>query len=197
MRLRECVWWPGMDGDIASVVSGCHACQLVCRKQPPEPMTLTLIPPGPWRELGVDLMDIENGNQLLVVIDYYSRWSEVAVIRNATASKVIQCMEKTFCTHGLPIRVWSDDGPQFTSELYTKFRDGIELIRGIPYWQQSNREVENHDKTLLKMARITKIENKEFRREVEQFLFSYHSTPHCTTGVSPAELLFGRQLLTK
>ena len=162
-------------------------------------MTTTLIPLGPWRELGVDLMDIQNGNHLLVVIDYFSRWSEVAVIRNTTASKVIQCMAKMFCTHGLPIHVRSDNGPQFTSELFTKFmcENGIEHIKGIPYWLHSNGEVENHNKMLLKMARIAKIESKEFRREVEQFLFSYHSTPHCTTGVSPAELLFGRQLRTK
>ena len=75
--------------------------------------------------------------------------------------------------------------------------NGLEDIKGITYWPQSNGEVENHNKTLLKMARIAKIESKEFRREVEQFLFSYRCTPHCSSGISPAELLFGRQLRTK
>ena len=139
------------------IVNGCHACQLVSRKQPPEPMTTTLIPLGPWRELGVDLMDIQNGNHLLVVIDYFSRWSEVAVIRNTTASKVIQCMAKMFCTHGLPIHVRSDNGPQFTSELFTKFmcENGIEHIKGIPYWLHSNGEVENLTVTFTVTVTVT------------------------------------------
>ena len=37
-------------------------------------------------------MDIENDNPLIVMTDYYSRWNEVAVIRNTTASRVMQCI---------------------------------------------------------------------------------------------------------
>ena len=40
-------------------------------------------------------MDIKNDNHLIVMTDYYSRWSEVAVIKNTAASKVIQHI-----THG-------------------------------------------------------------------------------------------------
>ena len=32
--------------------------------------------------------------------------------------------------------------------------------------------------------------------KVSRFLFKYRVTPHCTTGVSPAELMFGRPLRT-
>ena len=51
------------------------------------------------------------------------------MIRNSTASKVIQYMEKMFCTHRLSIRVQSDSGPQFTSELFTKYMSvtGVKL----------------------------------------------------------------------
>ena len=199
MRLRESLWWPGMDSDINDIVHGCYPCQLVGQKSAPEPLTPTPLPPGPWIELAADLMDIENGDHLLVVIDYFSRWSEVAVIRSTTATKVISCLENMFCMHGLPVRLRTDNGPQFISEQFKEFMDsnGIEHVKGVPYWPQSNGEVENHNKTLLKMAQIAKIEKRDFRREVQQFLFHYRTTPHCTTGVSPAELLFGRRLRTK
>ena len=59
MRVCYILSTPRMDGDIASIVSGCHACQLVSPKQPPEPMTPTPIPHGPLRELRINLMDIE------------------------------------------------------------------------------------------------------------------------------------------
>ena len=74
---------------------------------------------------------------------------------------------------------------------------GVEHIKGVPYWPQSNGEVENHNKTLLKMAKCAKIESKQFQDELSKYLFAYRSTPHCTTGVSPAELLMGRRLRTK
>ena len=32
---------------------------------------------------------------------------------------------------------------------------------------------------------------------MDDFLMMYRSTPHSTTGVSPAELLFGRKIRTK
>ena len=31
----------------------------------------------------------------------------------------------------------------------------------------------------------------------QSYLFAYRTTPHSTTGVSPAELMFGRKLRTK
>ena len=80
-RLRECVWWPGIDNDISQIAKGCHACQLVGQKPVPEPVTPTPLPTGPWVELGMDLMEIGN-DHVFVVIDFYSRSSEVAFIKD-------------------------------------------------------------------------------------------------------------------
>ena len=41
------------------------------------------------------------------------------------------------------------------------------------------------------------IENKDPKSELYTFLLHYRATPHGTTGVSPAEMLFGRRLQTK
>ena len=71
---------------------------------------------------------------------------------------------------------------------------GIEQTKGIPYWPPSNGEVERHNETLLKILRIAKIEKANFKREMENFILAYRSTPHSTTGMSPAEMLFNRKL---
>jgi hypothetical protein len=149
--------------------------------------------------VGADLLDLHSGDHMLVVIDYYSRWSEVAVLRNTSAASVIRCMEKFFMTHGLPVRMRTDNGPQFTSSEFREFMDGngIEHIKGIPYWPLSNGEVERHNRTLLKVIRTAKIEKTDYKREVEKFMLAYRSTPHCTTGMSPAEMMFKRKLRTK
>ena len=40
-------------------------------------------------------------------------------------------------------------------------------------------------------------EGKGLKKEVRKYLVAYRSTPHTTTGVSPAELLFGRKMRAK
>jgi len=44
---------------------------------------------------------------------------------------------------------------------------------------------------------IARAEKKDWRRELLKFLTAYRSTPHTTTGVSPAKLLFGSEIHTK
>ena len=38
---------------------------------------------------------------------------------------------------------------------------------------------------------------RDWRLELNKYLLAYQSTPHITTGQSPAELLFGRKLSTE
>lgn len=45
--------------------------------------------------------------------------------------------------------------------------------------------------------KIAQAEGKEWKKEIRKYLVAYRSTPHTTTGVSPAELLFGRKMRTK
>ena len=60
-------------------------------------------------------MEIGN-DHLFVVIDYHSRWSKVAFIKDTKTHKVIRCLEKMFSTHGYPSRVRTDNGPQFDED---------------------------------------------------------------------------------
>ena len=199
-RIRESAWWPGMDNDVERVVKGCHTCQLVGRKPVPEPLIPTELPSGPWQEVAVDLMDAGDGSDhLLVLIDYYSRWSEVAVMKSTKAHLVIRCIEKMIITHGVPVTLRSDNGQPFDSEEFSEFcrEYGITQIKGIPYWPPSNGEVESHNQTLLKALRIAKIEKSDYKLEIERLLFAYRTTPQSTTGVSPAELMFGHKLRSK
>lgn len=48
-----------------------------------------------------------------------------------------------------------------------------------------------------KRMKIAQAEGKEWKKEVHKYLVAYRSTPHTTTGVSLAELLFGRNMCTK
>ena len=108
-------------------------------------------------------------------------------------------MESMFRTHGLPETLRSDNGPPFASREFEGFLEylSIDHKKGIPYWPQSDGEVERLNKTLLKAIRIAQLQGKDCKREVQDFLFQYRSTPHTVTSLSPAELLMGRKLRDK
>ena len=51
-------------------------------------------------------------------------------------------------------------------------------------------------KRILKVSHTATVARKDPREEVYKFLLAYRATPHSTTGVSPAELLFNRKINT-
>ena len=46
---------------------------------------------------------------------------------------------------------------------------------------------------LKKMAQTARIEKREWTNAIYDFIFAYRNTPHSTTKVSPAELMFNRK----
>ena len=167
---------------------------------PPEPLKRTELPTQPWQDLAVDLLGpLPTGEYLLVVVDYFSRFFEVAVTKSVTSGKMISCLEAMFATHGLPLSIKTDNGPQFVSEEFEVYlRDNnIEHRTSSPLWSQANAEVERQNRSLLKAMRVAHSEGRDWRKELQKFLLGYRSTPHTTTGVSPAKLLFGREIRSK
>ena len=53
-----------------------------------------------------------------VVVDCYSRFFEM---KFTTAEKIVSMLSKIFVTHGLPLSLRTDNGPQFTSGHFTKY----------------------------------------------------------------------------
>ena len=74
---------------------------------------------------------------------------------------------------------------------------GIQLRKVTAKWPQANGEVERQNRSLLKRIQIVQAERKGWKKELNVYLASYRSLPHPTTGVSPAELLFGRKIRTR
>ena len=121
-NLRTKVWWPGMDKAAERHCRSCHGCQLVARPDPPEPLKPTPLPDAPWQDLAVDLMGpLPSGHSVLVVVDYYNRFYEVAVMQSTTTARVIDCLEEIFSRHGNPISLKSDNEPQFISKEFADF----------------------------------------------------------------------------
>lgn len=53
-NIREKIWWPCMDRDVANAVQECAGCAAVSKQHPPEPMIRKEMPERPWQEIGID-----------------------------------------------------------------------------------------------------------------------------------------------
>ena len=62
------------------------------------------------------------GTDYLVIVDYFSRYSEVHKLGSTTAeSVVINTLKATFARHGIPEILRSDNGPQSRSKEFAEF----------------------------------------------------------------------------
>jgi len=171
----------------------------VGRASKPEPMKQIQPPDGPWVNVAMDLLDVPGGTHLLVLIDVYSRWPEVIYLNKITAKDVIAGLSAVFQLHGLPEFIRSDNGPPFSSMELENYlsENNITHQKGIPYWPQSNGDVERMNETLLKIIRIAHIGKRDWKVELNNFLFQYRVTTQTTTGLTPSERLMGRKLRDK
>lgn len=142
---------------------------------------------------------LPSGHNLLVIVDYFSRFIEVIVMKQITASLTVQAFHETFCRFGFPETLKTDNGPQFSGEEMKRFckQFGIEHRRTTPYWPQANGEVERVNGMIEKHLKISQLEETEWKWDLRMSILMYNSTPHTTTGVAPSILMFGRIIRDK
>ncbi len=198
--IREKIWFPDIDKLVKTTIDRCIPCQATSKPNPPEPLSMTEMPNGPWELLHVDFKGpLPSGEYLLVVTDRYSRFPEVEIVNSTRASTVIPKLDKIFAVHGIPLQVKSDNGPPFNSEEYDRYFKilGIKKVLSTPVWPQANAEVERFMQPLTKSLQTARIENRPWKQELQRFLLQYRTTPHCSTGVPPVELLYNRSVRGK
>ena len=196
--LREKVWWPQIGKHVEDLILTCHACQVtapaVTKFEPSQP---TDIPSTPWETIAMDIQGpYPTGDNLLVMIDYRSRYPIVVKQKSTSTQCVINAMKHTFSIFGYPKNIVTDNGPQFTSLDFRKYlqKHAIAHRRTTPYWPQANGEVERFNRTLKRYNQTAAVTGKDWRETLNSFLLDYRTTPHTVTKVSPATLMFGRQI---
>ena len=186
-RARETVWWPGLSSQLHDLVRNCYRCRQ-SRHQPPEPLIISEFPKLPWEKVATDLFYF-NSKTYLLIVDYYSRFIEIANLSTQSSSEVIRHTKSVFSRHGIPQEVISDNGPQYSSLEYARFAAQYGFIHttSSPKYPQSNGEAERAVQTI-----------KHFLRKSDDphmALMIYRSTP-LHNGYSPSELLMNRRIRT-
>ena len=182
------------------MIKGCIACQANGPENRPESLQMSPLPPEPWDTVHVDFCGpFPTGEYLLVVIDAYSRFPEVEVVHSTAAKGTLIRLDRIFATHGIPTILKSDNGPLFFGEEFTAhmLEMGISHQKITPLWPQANSEAENFMKPLTKAVHAAHAAGRDWKKDLYRFLLNYRATPHTTTGIAPAQLLFNRKIKTK
>ena len=187
-RANESVWWPGMSQDIKDLVGKCKHCLERRPTQSSEPLITSQLPDYPFQKVGVDLCELE-GQNYIVLVDYYSRFIDVAKVGKITSEVVIKQLKGMFGRYGIPEIVISDNGRQFSSSEFQSFATlwGFSHVTSSPHYAQSNGAAERAVQEAKKFLR---------QKDYDLALLTYRATPIPSLGYSPAELAFGRKLRT-
>ncbi|CAG2215708.1 unnamed protein product [Mytilus edulis] len=164
-RLKYRFYWPGMRRDVVAYITGCETC--VRRKGPQKrkraPMQIQRSG-FPMERIAVDILGelpktANNNKYILVIADYYTKWTESFPMENMEASTVANIIvTEIICRFGVPTLIHSDQGRQFESELFSEMCNLLQIskTRTTPYHPQSDGMVERFNSTLVKNAKCVR-----------------------------------------
>ncbi len=185
-RGRESLFWPGMHKQIEDLVNDCPTCCEVDQKSPKVPLKPTKTPSLPWEEVSSDILEWRN-DHYLVVVDYFSKFIEADKLVDLSSSSTIDLLKSYFRRHGIPLKLRTDNGPQYSSSEFVDFckQYGIEHHTSSPYHPQANGHAERAVQTVKRLWRKCKDQHLA--------LLDYCTTPLESCNLSPAQLLMSRR----
>ena len=105
-------------------------------------------------------------------------------------------MCEVFSRYGLPQSILTDQGSVFMSKVVKDLCRTWEIdhIRTSPYHPESDGALERWNACLKGMLKKQPVEGNRWDKVLRFCLFAYRDSPHCVTGFSPFDLMFGRDV---
>ena len=191
-RLRSHFYILNLDKQVKLFVESCLDCQTFTDKTVKEPIQPNKVPEKCWEEVSVDLFGpLPSSNHIVVVQDLASRFPVAKIVKSTSAKNVIPVLSDTYNVFGNPKVQKSDNGPPFNSkdmDTFTRERD-ITQVK-IPPGHPAANNVETVMKPLGKAMKIGFKHKASEQDSLQSFLQTFRDTPHLSTAVSPAGMLF-------
>ena len=203
-RVRQRFYWLNLKED---VIRWCNQCDLCATRKDPNPRrraTLKQYQVGCTMErVAMDIIGplpvSRRGNKyILVLADYFTKWTEAFPMRNQEAVTVAKRFVNDFiCRFGVPLQVHTDQGRQFESALFTEVCSllDIDKTRTTSFHPMSDGLVERFNRTLENMLSLFVAEHqKDWDEYIPMLMMAYRSTTQESTYVSPYKMMFGREV---
>ncbi|KFM68617.1 Transposon Ty3-I Gag-Pol polyprotein, partial [Stegodyphus mimosarum] len=201
-RVREAVYFPQLYKIVTAYVRSCKQCQLINDiNYSPAGYLNSIRATFPNEILGIDLLgpfpqsELNKNRYLLVIVDHFSKWTEIVALKRASAKTVADAfLHRYIFKYGAPIKVISDNGKQFVSQIFENICSGLGIrhIKMVPYRPQANI-AERVNKNIVKIIRsYVSTHHKRWDGYIDELAYALRTAIHDSTGKTPAELFLGR-----
>ena len=132
----------------------------------------------------------------LIIVDALTKWPKVVQMSSISSERIIEVLRSLFARYGIPRIIVSDNGTQFTSALFNQFckNNGIHQKLSAPYHPSTNGEAKRFVQTFKASM---KANENDLQTALCQFLMKYCSSPHSSTGRTPASMMFNKEITTR
>nr|ABA99771.1 retrotransposon protein, putative, unclassified [Oryza sativa Japonica Group] len=137
---------------------------------------------------------------LYVAVDKFTKWPEAYPVIKIDKHSALKFIRGITARFGVPNRIITDNGTQFTSELFGDYCEdmGIKLCFASPAHPRSNGQVERANAEILKGLKtktfnILKKHGDSWIEELPAVLWANRTTPSRATGETPFFLVYGAE----
>lgn len=143
------MFWANINKDIDELVKSCPPCKRHQKLNAKEPLLPHDVPQKAWHTLCSDLF-YWNSTYYLLVTDYYSKFPVVKKLTSTQSPTVIAHLKSIFEEHGIPSKLVTDNGHQYTSAAFHEFSHscGFSHVPSSPLYPQSNGLIERTVQTV-------------------------------------------------
>jgi len=203
-RVQQEFYWPGVHKYVTRYVASCDLCQRNVSKGtvPKAPLGKLPLIGTPFSVMCVDIigpLSPPSEGHRLTTIDMCTRFSEAIPLKDISTSTVAEALLEIFSRVGLPYKIHSDRGSQFTSDMMREVYRLLNVKQSTttPYHAMGNGIVENFKKTIKNLLKkVAAEEPKYWHRYLGPLMFAVRDTPQDSTGFTPFELLYGHKVRT-
>jgi len=197
-------YWYDMQADIGLWCKTCEACAAKARPLKKLRARMGSVPSGgAFERIAADIMgplqETDRYNSyILVVSDYYTKWTEAYPLPNQEATTVADAIVREWVPRfGAPRALHSDQGSNFESATFRAMCEllGIDKTRTTPFHPQSDGQVERFNATVQGvLAKTSERCHFDWDLMLPFALMAYRATPHKSTGLTPNMMVLGREI---
>ena len=195
-RASGAVYWPGIVADIEKERAACTACHKMAKSNPSLPPYPPPEPEYPFQYIAADYFTFR-GKDYCVVVDRFSHWPEIFMSQQGGSKRFVSCLRSMFSTFGVSEEISTDGASVFKGGLTQSFlRDwGVKHRLSSVANAHSNCRAEIAVKQAKRLLTDNIDDSGQLDRDAfHRALLSYRNTPDQFTKVSPAKLVFGREV---
>jgi hypothetical protein len=185
-------YWPTALQDAIELVKSCEACQYHAKQIHTIAQALQMIPPvAVW---GVDILGpfprtVGGYRYLFVAIDKFTKWPKATPVVSITQSAAVAFLKSIVYRFGVPSRIITDNGTQFTSRVFQEYCEGIStrLCFASVAHPRSNGQVERANAEILRGLKTRNYDSLKkhganWVSELPSVLWGNRTTPSRATG---------------